>query len=366
MIDNTYMNDIILIYGGRSGEHDVSLRSGAYIYHNIKKCGFIPHPVGISREGIWYSQSFSKEPNDILPLEEKEENRLSLMPGKGFLLPNGRQLSCDMVFPVIHGTFGEDGTLQGLLEMMGLPYVGANLQSSAIGMDKVCAKEIWEKEGLPVVPYKQMLKEIWMNNNFNKINFYLECRKELSLPLFIKPSRAGSSVGVFRVMEEKSFLTAMDEALKYDGEILIEKAVDAREIECSLIGKAEPRIFGPGEIAPTHDFYDYDAKYIDPEGAVLLIPAPIEEDLANRIRETALKAYKALKLNGLSRVDLFLEKNSQTYYLNEVNTMPGFTSISMFPQLCASEGLDGPALIKELIDQGWEDFQEKNKLNYYK
>ncbi|MDC7220112.1 MAG: D-alanine--D-alanine ligase [Spirochaetales bacterium] len=360
------MKHIVLIYGGRSGEHEVSLRSGAFIYHNIKKCGHIPHPVGISPEGIWYSQDFTEEPEDILPLVEDESRRISLVPGRGIVTGNGSLLPCDVVFPVIHGTFGEDGTLQGLLEMMGLPYVGANVQSSALGMDKVCTKEIWEKAGLPIVPYVRLTKADWADENLNRAAFFKECRHKLDFPLFIKPSRAGSSVGVSRADDESSFFTGIDKALAYDGEILIEKAVDAREIECSLLGNETPEVFGPGEIAPTHDFYDYEAKYIDPDGAALLIPAQIDEKLTHEIRKTALKAYRVLKLNGLSRVDLFLDKKSGRYYLNEVNTMPGFTSISMFPMLCAAEGLEGPELIAKLIQLGEEEFTNKNKLNYHK
>ncbi|MDC7223942.1 MAG: D-alanine--D-alanine ligase [Spirochaetales bacterium] len=360
------MKNIVLIYGGRSGEHEVSLRSGAFIYHNIIKCGLVPHPVGITRDGIWYKQTFASDPGDILPLEEKEENRLSLQPGKGILTPSGETLPCDMVFPVIHGTYGEDGTLQGLLEMMNIPYAGANVQSSALGMDKICAKEIWAKEGLPIVPYQRIVKTDWNRNDFDRKAFFEQCCDSLSLPLFIKPSRAGSSVGVSKAEDEQSFREGVETALMYDGEILIEKAVDAREIEFSLVGTDNPQVYGPGEIAPTHHFYDYEAKYIDPEGAALLIPAPLDDQLVDQMKNTALLAYKALKLNGLSRVDLFLDKKNNTYYLNEVNTMPGFTSISMFPMLCAAEGLDGPLLIKKLLDLGQEEFRNKNKLNYYK
>ena len=360
------MKHIVLIYGGRSGEHEVSLRSGSFIYHNIKKGGLVPHAIGISREGIWYYQDFSEEPADILPLSEREENRISLLPGEGLRTVGGTPVPCDMVFPVIHGTYGEDGTLQGLLEMMNIPYAGANIQSSALGMDKICAKEIWAQSGLPVVPYKSMTRHEWEEDGFDRKGFFRKCAGDLDLPLFIKPSRAGSSVGVTRAADEAAFLQGVEAALNYDREILIEKAVDAREIECSLLGRDDPLVFGPGEIAPTHTFYDYDAKYIDPDGAALLIPAPLNGELSEKIRETAKKAYTALKLNGLARVDIFLEKEKERFYINEVNTMPGFTSISMFPMLCARDGLEGPALVTTLLNAGMEEYEEKNRLTYEK
>ncbi len=360
------MKHIVLIYGGRSGEHEVSLRSGAFIYRNLIKCGYQPVPVGISRDGVWYRQTFSGDPGDALPLATEEKDRLSLVPGKGILTGEGSPLPCDMVFPVIHGTFGEDGTLQGLLEMLNIPYVGAGLQSSALGMDKVCAKKIWESEGLPVVPFLSLTRADRDREGWKGEDFYRECVDTLSLPLFIKPSRAGSSVGVTKATDGASFLAGLDGALQFDREVLIEKAVNAREIECSLLGNGNPRVFGPGEIAPTHEFYDYDAKYIDPDGAALLIPAPLEDDVSRRIRETARNAYRALKLNGLARVDIFLEKESGEIYINEVNTMPGFTSISMFPRLCAAEGLDGPELVGELIDLAREEYEAKSRLIYVK
>ncbi len=360
------MKHIVLIYGGRSGEHEVSLRSGAFIYHNIKKSGLIPHPVGITPKGIWYYQEYSKEPADILPLEEKEENRLVLIPGIGLQTVKGEPVPCDIVFPVIHGTFGEDGTLQGLLEMMDIPYAGAGLESSALGMDKICAKEIWENAGLPVVPYEKMDRHRWEKSGFVKNAFYRTCCEKLGLPLFIKPSRAGSSVGVTRAEDEASFLNGIESALLYDREILIEKAVNAREIECSLLGRDDPEVFGPGEIAPHHTFYDYEAKYIDPDGAALLIPAPLDDALSDRIKATAKSAYLALNLNGLARVDIFLEKDSERFYINEVNTMPGFTSISMYPMLCEKDGLKGPELIMKLLEAGMEEYREKSSLLFEK
>ncbi|MBN2625373.1 MAG: D-alanine--D-alanine ligase [Spirochaetales bacterium] len=360
------MKHIVLIYGGRSGEHEVSLRSGAFIYRNLKKGGFLPIPVGISREGNWFLQHFAEEPADILPLAEETRDRISLTPGEGLTTADGTPVPCDMVFPVIHGTFGEDGTLQGLLEMLNLPYVGAGIQSSVLGMDKICAKQIWESDGLPVVPYRSLSRAEKNSPAWKERDFFGECSEALGLPLFIKPSRAGSSVGVTKAVNEASFYEGVENALKYDREILIEKSIAAREIECSLLGNRDARIFGPGEIAPSHDFYDYEAKYIDPDGAALLIPAPLDETLKEKIRDTARKAYSSLKLNGLARLDIFLEKDSERFYINEVNTMPGFTSISMFPMLCAAEGLEGPDLIRELIELGREEFELKNELIYKK
>lgn len=360
MINNSDMKRVILIYGGRSGEHEISLRSAHYIYANLLEGGYTPVPVGITPRGDWFFQKEMIPGEEALPLNEDEGYRLSFLPNKGLVLPDQSPLEGDIVFPVLHGPLGEDGTIQGLFEILDMPYVGAGVESSALAMDKITAKRIWMSRGLPVVPFRSLEYSRWMSADFEGEAFIDTLLDELGCPLFIKPSRAGSSVGVSRGETRDEIRSALDRAFLYDRSVLIEKSVKAREIECSLLGTDQPRVFGPGEITPHHGFYDYDAKYIDPEGAALLIPAPLDGPLRQKVRDTALSAYKALGIEGLSRVDFFLEEGN--IFINEINTMPGFTRISMFPMLCSHEGLKGPALMEELIRYGFEAHGARKRL----
>lgn len=359
-----YMKRIMMLFGGRSEEHDVSLRSASFIWKSLQEAGYSIIPVGISRKGLWYIQKNEEFIPDSLTLTETEDALISLKPGVGFFTTEEKKLDVDLVFPVLHGTFGEDGCLQGMLEIAGIPYVGADQRSSAIAMDKITAKILWEKQDLPVVPYSFVEKWQWISPDFDKGTSLKNWMVDLGLPLFVKPSNAGSSVGVSKAEDRESLEKAIEEAFRHDTRVLLEKAIDAREIELSVVGNYQPETFQAGEIAPQHSFYDYDAKYIDPDGAVLLIPAEITEEQNRKAREMALSAYKTLSLKGLSRVDLFLDKNDGSFYINEINTLPGFTSISMFPQLCKAGGLDAPSLMKRLIQLALEHYIEKNSLNF--
>lgn len=358
------MKSIMMLYGGRSEEHDVSLRSASFILKSLQEASFKVIPVGIDHKGNWYVQQIKDEVPEILPLLERNENRVRLEPANGIYNAQGEKLDVDLVFPVLHGTFGEDGCLQGLIEMMELPYVGANTRSSAIAMDKITAKILWEKQNLPVVPYHFIEKWQWDSTDFNQEEYMLRWVEDLGLPLFIKPSNAGSSVGVSKVDTPQELKTALEEAFRHDTRVLIEKAVNAREIELSVLGNHQVETFLPGEIAPNHSFYDYDAKYIDPDGAALLIPARLPEELRRKAMKIALEAYRCLSLEGLSRVDLFLDRDDESFYINEVNTLPGFTSISMFPQLCKAGGLEPADLMKRLVKLALERFKEKSQLNF--
>jgi len=358
------MKPILMLYGGRSEEHDVSLRSASFILKSLLEASFKVIPVGIDRKGQWFIQEINEPIPEVLPLIEAEETRVRLEPATGFFNKKGDKLDAELVFPVLHGTFGEDGCLQGLLEMMGIPYVGADTRSSAIAMDKITAKIIWEKHNLPVVPYHFIEKWQWESNDFSYEEHMNDWLKELGLPFFVKPSNAGSSVGVSKVDSPEDLKQAIEEAFHHDTRVLMEKAVNAREIELSVLGNHHPKTFLPGEIAPTHSFYDYDAKYVDPDGAALLIPARLSEKQSREAMEIALAAYRCLSLEGLSRVDLFLDKDHNSFYINEVNTLPGFTSISMFPQLCKAGGLEAASLMKDLVDLALERFKEKSRLNF--
>jgi len=265
------------------------------------------------------------------------------------------------VIPVLHGTFGEDGTVQGLLEMADLPYAGADVPGCALSIDKELIKRIWEQAGLPVVPFYTLRKGDW---NGNLSEDQKKALSHLGLPLFVKPVHTGSSLGVSRAETLEEAAGKIREAFRYDTKIIIEPAVKAREIECSVMGNHTAESFPPGEIVSSHTFYDYDAKYTDPDGASLLIPAPLPENTVLEIRRIAREAYLTAGLTGMARVDFFVEADTGEIFLNELNAIPGFTSISMFPRMCENGGLPAAGLIDRLIALGQERYQEKRKLQF--
>lgn len=371
--------NIALIYGGRSTEHEISLISASAVARGFSKEDNIIL-IGITKEGKWYLQSqdlFKKiceDKNENLTIVEDDNNLINLIPGgkKDSFTCNQKSLEIDLAFPVLHGNNGEDGTIQGLFEMLNIPYVGCTHLSSAITMDKEKTKMIWESVGLPVVPYVCMKRSVMLDSVIYDA-FIEETEKELGYPMFVKPCCAGSSNGAAKANNKKELNFAIMEAFQWDDKVLIEKSIDAaREIECSVTGNSITGLsesetedviaYIPGEIAPSHDFYDFDAKYNDPDGAQLLIPAELSENDLEKIRKTAMAAYKTLDATGLARVDFFIDKGSNAVYLNEINTMPGFTPISMFPKMCDAAGLDFTNLIKMLIDQAIKKSESKNKL----
>ena len=370
--------NIAVIYGGRSGEHEVSLVSASAITRNIKK----DHKViliGLTKEGLWYLQNESEytkvcsDEKATLSIKEDPKKLVSVIPGKAShsFLVNGETLSIDVVFPALHGTYGEDGTIQGLLDMADLPYVGCTTMASALTMDKEKTKQVWEAAGLPVVPYVCLNRGI-VNDSVIYDAVIKDAVKELGLPLFVKPCAAGSSNGAEKAKTEKELNFAVMNAFMWDDKVLIEKSINAREIECSVTGNStiatqDDDVQGvtayiPGEIIPTHEFYDYDAKYNDENGAALQIPANLSEADLEKIRKTAMAAYRVLDCSGLSRVDFFIDKDTNAVYLNEINTLPGFTPISMFPKMCEAAGLGFADLIEMLIDQAILRHDAKSKL----
>lgn len=369
---------VTIIYGGKSGEHEISLISASAVAKNIKKEHKI-NLIGITKSGEWFLQDESelnriKTENSPLKITENEKNRISLIPGGGTkcaFKTSEKTFSTDVFFPVLHGTFGEDGTIQGLFEMIDVPYVGCTTLGSSITMDKEKTKVVLEKNGIPVVPYICLRKSD--TTDWKKYDELLElAQTSLGFPLFVKPCSAGSSDGANLATDLQHLNGAIMEAFEWDNKILIEKAVNAREIECSVTGNPltfdgknnfeKLCAYGPGEIAPKHDFYDYDAKYNDPDGADLLIPANLSEEKNEEIRNLAKKAFAVLDLSGLSRVDFFIDKNTDELYLNEINTMPGFTQISMFPKMCEKFGLNFEDLTQLLIDEGIARFNSSSKL----
>jgi len=364
---------IALLFGGRSGEHEVSLLSASSVVRNINTTKHTIILIGITKQGLWFLQNPSQiernksNKNAVLMIEETD-SILSILPGgmRDRALVCLRKntpsfLPCDVAFPVLHGTFGEDGTIQGLFEMAQIPYVGCGVMSSSLTMDKEKTKQVWMSEKLPVVPYICMKKGVFLVEK-EKNRIYLDAEEKFGFPLFVKPCCAGSSVGTAKAGDRAALDQAVSEAFAWDDKVLIEPFINAREIECSVTGNYEVRSYVPGEIIPTHEFYDYEAKYIDPEGAALLIPAKLDKTDFQKLKELAEKAYKAVDASGLSRIDFFIDKITGEIMLNEINTIPGFTSISMFSKMCEASGLTYPELIEKLLLLAIERFNYRNAL----
>jgi len=369
------MKTIAILYGGKSGEHEVSLISAASIVRHLDEKKYRLILIGISKSGEWLlqdpavlRQAQATDGGDSMeglpPI--RTGRKVFVSPGGGLMAEVGEgieNLPCDIVFPVLHGTFGEDGTVQGLLECAGLPYVGAGVLGSAIGMDKQITKELWLREGLPVVDSITVRASERANPHF-MANLSRKIEARFGWPCFVKPSCSGSSVGTSKASDIATLETAVDMALLYDEKILVEEFIGAREIECAVLGNESPKAFAPGEIVTAHEFYDYDAKYKDPEGAILRVPAPLSPQQTEAIQALALKAYKTCGLSGMARVDFFIDKRTGNILLNEVNTIPGFTAISMYPRMCEAGGLPYSLLLDELLDLAADRFKRRSELKY--
>lgn len=355
---------IALLYGGRSGEHEVSLRSAASVYQNLNRNLYEIILIGVTRHGLWYRQSLPEEKEIVsLRVEPEADSRITIAPGDG-IRENGRPLAVDLIFPVIHGTFGEDGTLQGLLEMAGIPYAGAGVLGSALGMDKEVIKRLWREAGLPVVPFTTLSRSQLPSSEEGWADLLRKTQSAVAFPCFVKPARGGSSVGISRADNAEEMKKALREAFRFDTKVLLEPALNAREIECSVVGNERPEAFVLGEIEPQHAFYSYEAKYLDPDGAALIIPAPLPAEEAERLRTIAVEAYRCAAMRGMARVDFFLDRDSGGVFLNEINTIPGFTSISMFSMLCEKGGLPYPELLDRLINLGLEHAETLKQISF--
>jgi D-alanine-D-alanine ligase len=352
-----------LLFGGRSVEHEVSVVSARGVAAALLETSFVTVPLAVTAEGRWLSPALSQQilagdAARVEPAAEADDGVSVLLDpgGRGLLLHQpakpAQPLDLDVIFPLIHGWGGEDGRLQGALELAAVPYVGAGVLGSAAGMDKATAKRLFESCGLPVTPWVQFSRE---DRGERRI------LAEIGLPLFIKPANGGSSVGITRVARESDLRAAIDEALACDSKGLAERALDAREIECAVLGNAQAQASVLGEVIPAREFYDYTAKYID-NSSELKIPAVLDGPQAARMRQLAIEAYQALDLCGFARVDFLMERATGLIFLNEVNTLPGFTPISMFPKLWAASGLAYPQLIARLVDLGRERWLEARRL----
>jgi D-alanine-D-alanine ligase len=353
-----------VLFGGRSGEHEVSLASAASVIRALDPEKYEAVPIGISKDGRWLAGT---KANQMLPEVLKNGERVSLPPDPtaAALLPisqgAGRpSIAVDVVFPVLHGTFGEDGTVQGLLELAGLPYVGAGVLGSAVGMDKDVQKRLFEQAGLPTVPFVAVRRSEWEHDR-EAVQALI--KKKLRFPVFVKPATLGSSVGMSRVKNAGELAAAMDLAAEFALKIVVERGVNAREIEVSVLGNDDVKASIPGEIVPHREYYDYAAKYLE-QGTRLEIPAQLTPKQVAKFQELAIQSFRCIDGAGLARCDFFLEKTSKRIFVNELNTIPGFTSISMYPKLWEASGLSYPKLIDRLIELAFELHREKARTKY--
>jgi D-alanine-D-alanine ligase len=388
-----------ILFGGRSGEHEISLLSAASVFNAIDKNKYEVVPIGITKEGRWVTAADAER---LLQGKFQDHKHLRagdpeatpgaavLAKGEAVVVPpepqkhgsltpfetdassraltrraTDRAIDVDVIFPVLHGTFGEDGTIQGLLELADLPYVGAGVLGSAAGMDKDIMKALFRAAGLPIVKHVTLLRSEW-ETNAKKVEKFVGSK--LRYPVFVKPANLGSSVGISKAHDRKELGPAIEEAAKFDRKIVIEQGVGgrkhkAREIECSVLGNDNAEASLPGEIVPSTEFYDYNAKYLD-EGSQLIIPAKLSKGETKQVQRLAIAAFKAVDCSGLARVDFLIEPKSRKIYLNEINTMPGFTAISMYPKLWAASGVSYSDLIGRLIQLGLDRHEEKKKNQY--
>jgi D-alanine-D-alanine ligase len=387
-----------VLFGGRSGEHEISLLSAASVLNAIDKNKYEVVPIGITKDGLWVTAGHAeallqgKQQSRALRAGDPEATSAAavLARGSAIVIPpvpartspasmvpfqtgaaemsrrwTDHSIQVDLIFPVLHGTFGEDGTIQGLLELADIAYVGAGVLGSACGMDKHIMKELFRAAGLPLVKHVTILRGDWETSP-GKAQRLIESK--LKYPVFVKPANLGSSVGISKVRNRAELAPAMKEAARYDRKLVIEQGVGgkqrkAREIECSVLGNDKPAASIAGEIVPSTEFYDYDAKYLD-EGSQLIIPAKLTKTQIRQVQELAIKAFQAVDCSGLARVDFLMDPTSKKFYVNEINTMPGFTAISMYPKLWGASGLSYPDLIDKLIQFGIERHQEKKRNQY--
>jgi len=387
-----------ILFGGRSGEHEVSLLSAASVLNAIDKDRYEVVPIGITKDGRWLTAEHAEnlltgklviEPRHLRAGDpDLTQPAAVLARGESVVVPpepvhrqsgfvpfqseaaltrraTDRAINVDVIFPVLHGTFGEDGTIQGLLELADIAYVGAGVLGSAAGMDKDIMKSLFIAAGLPIVKHVTVLRSAWEKDP-KKVQKLVESK--LKYPVFVKPANLGSSVGISKAHNRKELGPAVEEAARFDRKIVIEQGVGgkkskAREIECSVLGNDQPAASIPGEIVPVKEFYDYNAKYLD-EGSELIIPAKLTKVETKKVQELAVHAFRAVDCSGLARVDFLMDPTTRKIYLNEINTMPGFTAISMYPKLWAASGLEYPQLIDKLIQLGIERHEDKKKNQY--
>ena len=357
---------VAVLYGGKSGEHEVSLKSAASVLRSIDRDRFEPVPVSIDKQGRWQCHDLRRieaANTESLPIPtDSPMIRLEPQGEHTAILPADSAAAAiapvDVVFPVIHGPLCEDGAVQGLLELAGAAYVGSGVLASAVGMHKDIAKRLAALAGLPVAPYLALSRRDWRRDPAGSAK---AAQAALTLPIFVKPCNMGSSVGVHKVKSWAALGAALDDAFQYDTKVLVEQGIDAREIEVAVLDGDPPVASVASELnaGPQHEFYSYEAKYIDQDGASVDLPAKLDAGQMARVRQLAIDAFLALECSGLARVDFFLDRQSGAFYFNEINTLPGFTAISMYPKMMEASGLPYPALITRLIELAQERHAER-------
>jgi D-alanine-D-alanine ligase len=345
-----------ILFGGKSAEHEISLLSARNVYDSLDREKYNPVLIGIDKQGRWHlndeSRCFPDSGDPRLIRLNEAGSQVALLPSCGGALTG--QIRLDVVFPILHGPLGEDGTIQGLLKLADIPFVGAGVLGSAAGMDKDVMKRLLRDAGVPIGDF-MCLRSHEKTPEFDKI------AARLGVPFFVKPANMGSSVGVAKIRRREEYLPGLEGAFTYDTKVIIEEFIPGRELECSVLGNEEPRASVPGEIKSTHEFYSYEAKYIDENGAVIEIPAAIPGETAEKVRDLAVETFKALECEGLGRVDFFL-KSSGEVIVNEINTMPGFTRISMYPKLWEASGVSYTELVDRLIVLALDRFKKEKAL----
>ena len=358
--------NLVILFGGRSGEHVVSLRSAASIMEAVDRSLYRIIPVGITREGAWLAgerawqtlwemQSPAGVPRATLMMDPRSP---ALLIEKAAESGRWEMIPIDLVFPVLHGPYGEDGTVQGLLELAGVPYVGSGVLASASAMDKVVMKILFGQCGIPVGPFLYFTRWDWASDRQARIK---QVGDSLGYPCFVKPANLGSSVGISKVKEVSGLAAAVEEALLYDDKVIIEANIPGREIECSVLGDLEPLASRPGEVIPCNDFYDYRAKYIDGRSE-LVVPVELGPKIEREIMDLSCRAFHAVEASGLARVDFFVDTEKSAVMINEINTMPGFTSISMYPKLWEASGIDYRTLVRQLLEIAGQRFRRRGNL----
>lgn len=370
-----------VVFGGKSGEHEVSIQSAKSVMAALDSAKYEVVPIGIDKQGHWAAgqqaiallgkpeagvwakiaeklSADSLAPIDVEGTAVKTESTAVRVQESGATRLPGQVIgTVDVILPVLHGSFGEDGTVQGLFELAGVPYVGAGVAASAVGMDKILMKRVFSAAGLPQVDYVECTRAQWEKSSLDVIH---RIEQGVGYPCFVKPANLGSSVGISKVKSREDLTEAMSLAAQYDRRIIVEQGLEVREVEVAVLGNDHPKASVPGEVIPSNEFYDYRAKYVDGESG-LEIPARLGPELTSEIRENAVKAYQAIDCSGLARVDFFIEKGTNRVLLNEINTMPGFTQYSMYPKLWEATGISYQELIDKLIELATERHEDKKR-----
>lgn len=347
-----------LVYGGKSGEHQVSLQTALAVVGAFDFSKYTLHPFYISPDGEWRKGKVIKRPIENVAELMFSEDLSGL--GSAALSSGNSEPEIDVVFPLLHGTYGEDGTVQGLFELMNMPYVGSGVLASAVGMDKVFMKKVFEQEKLPQCLYRYFTKRQWQKD---EVFFIMEIEISLGYPCFIKPANLGSSVGISKATDRDELIAAINEAFRYDRKVIVEEAVVGQEIELGILGNDDPEVSVPGEIVASNDFYDYEAKYVSGTSE-MVIPAELPKETMDTLQQLAIRAYRAIEASGLSRVDFFVRQSDQAVLINEINTMPGFTPHSMYPLLWKHSGKSYTELLDRLIDLALKRYNEKQEIEY--